>query len=734
MMTDHKTRMMNSIFADNIWQPMVVSNVTSFRQPQSGGYFGVWDLNSFSKDSKIRVQSFCLLYLIFIIIILAIGSKIILIWKIHFPESGLAIIVGAILSLMTHSIGYEDIANKFDGDFFFWFLLPPIVFQAGYAQDRDPFFSNWFSIMIFANFGTLMSMFVFGCSIYWLGVLNLSLPLNIMECLAFGALISSTDPVSTLSIFAELKVHPALRAIIYGSSAIDDAVSIVMFKAFQKYINVESLATDAIVAIIFYLIICVIASLIIGILFGSFTAWCMKSTKIRGEKKLIICVSVCLIYISYFMCTVLELSGIISCMFAAISFKYCLEFGEILTVSDFQALDLSFTALAYFLETFTFFAMGMSMGSSFLKKNDVDLRFVFWSLLLALVSRAAYVYPLSYITNYMNGKSVTWCCSSQQEDPEDADRPHLKIKHLDGGYDIYEKRHVNNEPQILSMNVQHMIVFAGLRGPIAYAAAQVYPTDTGHFQNIYFATTAVVLVNIFINGSLTKLALLFLNIDHIKNIDTAVQPLHTSPCTDVTGSRDGLTNNLTCSSSRAGVGTKGTSSVNDRDNIEERQLLDNTDSSPNSETKCVDRVSSKTSKTNIMTNVIREDKDIEAGDQNSVRTVVDDSKASPSRSLVANGKDMPDQIHDKKRTKSWQINNDNNDKCADNRGWEDSPEDGVKISSCKEKKKNSSIRCTASLDFEESLQLKWRRKDGISTRLFRKFERSIVVPLFRSDS
>ena len=123
------------------------ANATNYGQTSSGGYFGGWDLDSFRKDDKIRVQSFCLLYLIFLIVVLALSFKIILLWRIHhLPEAGLAMIVGTVFSLMTYTVGYRDIANSFDGDFFFWFLLPPIIFQSGYTQDRNPFFSNWLTI------------------------------------------------------------------------------------------------------------------------------------------------------------------------------------------------------------------------------------------------------------------------------------------------------------------------------------------------------------------------------------------------------------------------------------------------------------------------------------------------------------------------------------------------------------------------------------------------------------
>jgi NhaP-type Na+/H+ or K+/H+ antiporter len=685
-----------------------LQHAASNRTISPGGYFGGWDLDSFTKDERIRVQSFCLLYLIFIIIVLALGFKIILLWRIHhLPEAGLAMIVGTVFSLMTYSTGYHDIANSFDGDFFFWFLLPPIIFQSGYAQDRDPFFSNWLTIVVFANVGTIISTLVFGYGIYWLGIMDLSLHLPIMECLAFGALISSTDPVSTLGVFAELKVHPALQAIIYGSSALDDAVAIVMFKAFQKYIHDGSLGSDTIVAIIFYLIICVLASFIIGVLFGGFAAWCIKSTNIRGEKRLLICLSVCLIYISYFACTVLELSGIISCMVAAITFKYCLDYGEILTKTDFQVLDLSFSALAYFLETFTFFAMGMSIGSKFLEKNDVNLKFVFWSLLFSTISRAANVYPLSYLCNLMNGKAALGICSSPTDNSDDNDiePSHMEVGSLDGGYDIYGKVKRTHEPHNLSLNKQHMIVFAGLRGPIAYGAAQLYPKDSPNFRNIYFATTAVVLVNIFIQGSLTEVALRVLKIDHKRNQDTAVAPLETNPCTDLTDSRGSR------------LMTKATNSMNDINYNENWQSRSRRD----------DRGYSRSNAMNNTTTPPNAgaEEDLEAGEgevEEEIPKEVDAQEDEDDDKLATKSLVEKDRSHSKLIA---------SEKSLDNQNLETSP--NQRVEKVVKKKESAILRGSTVSGLNEASRNHQTRSDCRTTKLFRKFETYVVAPLFRSD-
>lgn len=55
--------------------------------------------------------------------------------------------------------------------------------------------------------GTLISALIIGFGLYGVkqgGLLYANIQLS--ECLAFGSLISAVDPVSTLAVFAELKV------------------------------------------------------------------------------------------------------------------------------------------------------------------------------------------------------------------------------------------------------------------------------------------------------------------------------------------------------------------------------------------------------------------------------------------------------------------------------------------------------------------------------------------------
>ena len=83
--------------------------------------------------------------------------------KIHFHymhESGLCMIIGVIVSLI--AIFFNPHTNftksiNFSGDVFFTFVLPPIIFSAGYNLRRASFFKYFIYILSFGVFGTIMS-------------------------------------------------------------------------------------------------------------------------------------------------------------------------------------------------------------------------------------------------------------------------------------------------------------------------------------------------------------------------------------------------------------------------------------------------------------------------------------------------------------------------------------------------------------------------------------------------
>ena len=57
--------------------------------------------------------------------------------------------------------------------------------------------------------------------------------LNVNHFMLFGALISSTDPIATLGILKSAGANPLLYDLIFGESALNDCIAIVVFHIFH---------------------------------------------------------------------------------------------------------------------------------------------------------------------------------------------------------------------------------------------------------------------------------------------------------------------------------------------------------------------------------------------------------------------------------------------------------------------------------------------------------------------
>lgn len=64
---------------------------------------------------------------------------------------------------------------------------------------------------------------------YLVSYYNLSFPLSVPSALSYGSMISSTDTVATLAVFAHAGAPANLNAIVGGESLLNDAVSIVLY-------------------------------------------------------------------------------------------------------------------------------------------------------------------------------------------------------------------------------------------------------------------------------------------------------------------------------------------------------------------------------------------------------------------------------------------------------------------------------------------------------------------------
>ena len=88
-------------------------------------------------------------------------------------------------------------------------------------------------VLVFSTIGVLVSTFLVGTVIYYILQL-ISLEVDYIYCLLFGALISPTDPIAVLGILKKAGAPKKLEAKIVGESLFNDGVGVVVFLTIYK--------------------------------------------------------------------------------------------------------------------------------------------------------------------------------------------------------------------------------------------------------------------------------------------------------------------------------------------------------------------------------------------------------------------------------------------------------------------------------------------------------------------
>ncbi|XP_019884710.1 sodium/hydrogen exchanger 7 isoform X6 [Camponotus floridanus] len=364
-----------------------------------------------------------------------------------------------------------DLKATFDPEIFFNIILPPIIFHAGYSLKRRYFFRNLGAILMYALIGTSISAFVIGALMYAFVQLipHLSTSFTFLDTLYFGALISPTDPLTIISIFNDLHVDVNLYALVFGESVLNDAVAIVLSGSIQNYAERYQSGSGGFETVAFFqafgdFVGIFSLSLFIGATMGCLTALLTKFTRVRDFPLLESALFVLMSYSTFLIAEAADLTGVVAVLFCGICQAHYTY--NNLSPDSRQRTKQLFELLNFLAENFIFSYIGVSMFT--FPKHHFDPGFIFAGFLCALLGRAANVYPLSFILN------------------------------------------LARKPKI-SLNYQHMLFFAGLRGAMSFALA-IRNTVSDARQAMLTTTSLIVILTVILQGGATTQFLSWFNI------------------------------------------------------------------------------------------------------------------------------------------------------------------------------------------------------------------------------
>ena len=146
--------------------------------------------------------------------------------------AGVALLVGRLkvpftVALVVVGLGFafvpDFIALDISSELILGLLVPPLLFEAVFHLPWPRLRMDIVPVLLLALAGTLIGTFMVGYMIEaWVG-------LPWLAALAFGALISATDPVAVIALFKSLGVSKRLSILVEGESLFNDAVAVVLF-------------------------------------------------------------------------------------------------------------------------------------------------------------------------------------------------------------------------------------------------------------------------------------------------------------------------------------------------------------------------------------------------------------------------------------------------------------------------------------------------------------------------
>ena len=123
-------------------------------------------------------------------------------------------------------------------------MLSFLLFAGAINIDARKLKTQLLPVSIFSTIGVLISTFIIGWLLYLFTKL-LAMPINLIYCLMFGALISPTDPIAVLSILKHAKIPSSLETKITGESLFNDGIAVVLFATIYEIATIgpETIST-----------------------------------------------------------------------------------------------------------------------------------------------------------------------------------------------------------------------------------------------------------------------------------------------------------------------------------------------------------------------------------------------------------------------------------------------------------------------------------------------------------
>jgi len=267
-------------------------------------------------------------------------------------------------------------------DLIFNIFLPPLVFEAALKLDWKPFRRELPVTLVLAFLGVAIAAAVVAGGMHWL------VGWSWIGASLFAVLIAATDPVSVIASFRELKVEPRLSMLVESESLLNDGVVAVIFSVLIAVVAGGASSPGA-VATSFLWTLCG------GVLIGAISGAAVLLIAGKTDDHLVeISLTTIAAYGSFLMAEHFHASGVLASLTAGLVIGNLGLTGAISQHGRQHLLD-TWDYFAFLANSFVFMLIGMNVATS--PVGLLGFATAGIAVVLVLLGRTAAVYPLCAI-------------------------------------------------------------------------------------------------------------------------------------------------------------------------------------------------------------------------------------------------------------------------------------------------------------------------------------------------
>mmetsp|Transcript_26723 Transcript_26723/g.44147 ORF Transcript_26723/g.44147 Transcript_26723/m.44147 type:complete len:1003 (-) Transcript_26723:215-3223(-) len=332
------------------------------------------------------------------------------------PYTAVMFIIGLIIGFAEHrhdsnNAIHESTATwlQINGELILLIFLPGLLYLESYNIDIHLFIKSFNQILVMAFPMVLAGTTLTACVAYYIFPYGWSFDL----CMAFGSILSATDPVAVAVLLNELGAPPRLKMHIGGESLMNDGSAVVFYVIFRDRffytLGVPDVGSDIGWAEGFKLFFRLsLGGMCIGLAFGLGTVFLLYKLKRRlsGEDSVVqVVVTISSAYLCFFTSEILSTcSGIIAVVFLGVTVK---TLGESM-MNDKHLMHHFWEIAEWLLNTLLFTFAGVEYGAIISDNQDTagvdalftakDWGYLFLLFVLLLVIRLVLLvafYPIN---------------------------------------------------------------------------------------------------------------------------------------------------------------------------------------------------------------------------------------------------------------------------------------------------------------------------------------------------